>query len=120
MHAGIRLTPIQDGYTQKCTAFMPPGPTLMQMSTGLAFGPVAHEHGHFCVRRRDIYLVTRSLHIFNFIFILIPYLFLNLESYFQTKVEFIVNLIFYSLFFIPFFFIIILLLFQSEMRGDRK
>ena len=62
MHAGIWLTQNQDSYSQKCTAFMLPGPMLMQMSTGLVFGPVAHAHCHFYVRHRDVYLITHSLH----------------------------------------------------------
>ena len=52
----------QDCYTQKCTAFILPGPMFMQMSTGLAFGPVAHAHCHFCICHREVYLFTHSLH----------------------------------------------------------
>ena len=37
---------------------MPPGPTLMQMSTDLAFGPVMHVHCYFYIRRCNVYLVT--------------------------------------------------------------
>ena len=44
---------------------MLPGPTLMPMSTGLAYGPVTHAHYHFCIRRRDVYLVMHYLHIYN-------------------------------------------------------
>ena len=58
----------QDCYTQKCTAFMPQGPTLMQMSMGLAFGPVTHAHCHFCICHHDIYLITHSLQEANGIF----------------------------------------------------
>ena len=62
MYVGIWLTQNQDSYTQKCTAFIPLGPMLMQMSTGLAFGPVAHAHCHFCIRSHDVYLIMHSLH----------------------------------------------------------
>ena len=66
MHAGIWLIQNQDPYTQKCIAFMLPGPTLMQMSTGLAFDQAVHGHCHFFVCRHDVCLVTHSLHILSF------------------------------------------------------
>ena len=53
-----------DCYTQKCTAFMPLGPTLMQMSTGLTFSSVSHVHCHFCICRCDVYLVMHFLQYF--------------------------------------------------------